>query len=858
MKNKKKTGLPNTAGWLLERLISGNVRYSALGDFEEEYSRRLEKNGMIWATLHLWFQILCLFPAFVRTQIRSLGMMFRDTHRVAIRNLRKSKGFSFINLTGLAVGMACTVLIMLWVFDELSYDRFHENSEHIYRVNLKDNRGDPPVFHAWTPNPVGKYLADTYPEVISATKIMFDHFMVSYGDKSFNESRVIFTDPSFFDVFTFSVLNGDPGKLRDSPYSVVISKTLGEKYFGNDDPVGKILKLDTRKDVTVAAVIDVPENTDLKFDLILPFTVVNLYDSERLKEWERNWKALNYQTFIRVHPDTDSRLLDKKIVGVVKKHVPQRDLDLCLQPLARIHLYQPDGSGGDLVYVYIFAVIAVFILVIACVNFMGLATARSEQRSAEVGLRKVAGATRLQLFGRFLYESVLLVLASFLLSLLLVKMALPAFNGLVEKRLVMSLTDYNLLTGMVGVLFFTCIFSGAYPSLFLSSFKTVNLLKQGNHRSAGNSMMRKGIVVVQFSISVFLMIATAVIYSQLNFIRHRDLGLQKEHVVYLLMEGESKERYEAVKTELNKHPGIISSAACFPLPSNIRFWAGFVGWEGNFDQQKVYFAYSFMDHDCIDTLGMKIKEGRAFSKELDGKSSRFIVNEEAARQMGGGSPVGKEMNFWGRRGQIVGVVRNFHFHHMSRPIAPLVIVSGEEWKKRYLVLRVKPGETAAAIAHFRKVWHRVNPGFSFEYGFLDENFENIYSSETRLSAIFNSFALLAIMISCLGLFGLASFVAERRAKEVGIRKVLGSSVKGIVGLMTRDFLKLVGVANLIAWPVALYFMSRWLKSFAYHADIKIWIFVASGFLAAVIATLTVGYQALRSSHTNPVDVLKCE
>lgn len=857
-KNNSTPTPPKIAFWIIERLLNRNVRYSALGDFEEEFYDRLEKHGKVIAKLYSWMQMLFLFPAFVKDRLSWMVVMLKDYNKVAFRNIQKSKGISFINLAGLAVGMTCTILIMLWVFDELSFDRFHKHSEHIYRVNLKDKRNMPVVYHSFTPNPVGRYLKNTFPEVVAATKIMYDHFMVSYGDKSFNESQVIFTDPSFFEVFTFPVVRGDIKKLKDFTDGVVISKRMAQKYFGSEDPYGKTITLDTRKDVWVAAVIEVPSNSDFRFDLILPFSVVTLFDANMLKEWEANWQALNYQTFIRVHPHCNIDRFGKMIAGTLKKHVPERDMELVLQPLSRIHLYNPDGSKGDMKYIYIFLVIAGFILIIACINFMGLATARAEKRVNEVGLRKAIGARRHELFTQFFYESILLIIFAFLLSVILVEICLPFFNSLVEKQMSLNVSDNGLLAGLALILVFTSILCGTYPSVFLSSFTAANLLKGRSGLSAGKPILRKGIVVVQFSISVFLLVCTFVIYSQLRYILNKDIGINKEHLIYLLMEGESKHRFETVKTELNKHPGILSSAACYPLPADIRFWAGYLDWQGNTEKRKVYFVYSFMDYDCIKTLGMTMKEGRAFSKALDSQTNRFIVNEEAASQMGVDSPVGKELNFWGRKGQIIGVVKNFHFHHMSSRIAPLVLVAGKEWKKRYLMVRVRPGSLESAIDYFRAVWTRVNPGFSFEYGFLEDNFRNIYRSETRLSTIFKYFSMLAILISCLGLFGLATFVAERRAKEVGIRKVLGSSVKGIVLLLTRDFLKLVCYAILIAWPIALFVMKTWLQEFAYHVKMDIWIFIASGFLALVIATLTVGYQAVKSAFANPVDTLKYE
>jgi ABC-type antimicrobial peptide transport system permease subunit len=849
---------PRLATWIIQRLLPINIRQSALGDFWEEFYYRIQNKGLFWARIYYWLLILKLLPAFVKNQGAWLFMMFNNYFRISVRNILKHKGFSLINLTGLAIGIACTILIMLWVVDELSFDRFYSHSDQIYRINLKDNRKNPVTLSSWTPHPVARYLKDNYPEVIAAAKIMYDHFQVTYKDKIFNEPQTIFTDPSFFKIFTLPVVSGNPEEMSRSPKNVVISEKMAKKYFGSEDPYGKIITLDTRQDVRVAAVVKIPANSDFQFDLFLPYSLINFYDSTMLKRWRNDWKARNSQTFVLVHPNCEVHKFEKKIAGITMLHVPERDIELFLQPLDQIHLYNPDGSQGTMVYVLVFIVIAVGILLIASINFIGLATARSEKRAKEVGLRKVVGASRFQLFIQFLYESGILIFLAFVMALVLVECSLPFFNRLVEKKMTLNLLSSTSLGIFVLILACTWILSAAYPAMFLSSFNTTRVLKGMIGHTGGKPLLRKSIVVFQFCISVFLLICTFLIYSQLRFILNKDLGMDTEHLVYLLMEGESKHRYQRVKAELNKHPGIISSAACYPIPVNIRFWAGFLDWQPNKEQRKVYFAYSFMDWDSIETLGMKIKEGRAFSKTLDSKFNRFIVNEEAVRQMGVGSPVGMELNFWGRKGKVIGVVKDFHFQHMSNRISPLVLVAGQEWTKRYLLVRIRPNDMKSALAHFRTVWQRINPGFAFEYRFLKDQFKRIYHFESRLGKILKLFTLLAVLISCLGLFGLASYIAEKRAKEVGIRKVLGSSVSGIVILLTKEFLKLVSIAIIIAWPISFGIMNTWLKGFAYQIGINFWIFIASGLIALIIASLTVGYQALKAATTNPITVIRCE
>ena len=772
----------------------------------------------------------------------------------------RNKGYSLINISGLAVGMACTILIFLWVQHELSYDRFHQNAEQIYRVNLESHRHDGVYHHPWTPFPLAETLKDQYPEIVASTRLSWDHFNVKYQDKSFHEYEFLFVDPDFFEIFSFPLIHpGNPSLLLPDPNSIVITDAMAKKYFGEQtDPVGKVLSLDNKVDFKVSGIVHIPDNTDFKADFYLSFKAFELFNAS-LADLESDWKSNNYHVYILLGKDSSSLRLEKKISGFLNKYNPERKDLLTLQELSQVHLYNPDGTGDNILYVYVFSIIAIFILLIACVNFMNLATARSEKRAKEVGLRKSLGAKRPQLVKQFLTESVILSLFSFVISLTIVEALLPLFNTLSGKQLALNFSNLNILMGLTGVALLTGILSGSYPALFLSSFTPVKVLKGTFFSLAKGSRLRNSLVIFQFTLSITLIICTAIVYSQLKYIQNKDVGLDKENLVYILMEGESKYKYETLKKELLKHPGIRSASACHILPSEIYVWAGYLDWEGKLPDQKVYFNFSFVDFDYIPTFKMKIKAGRNFSREFPTDKENFILNEEAIRQMNLESPIGKQFTLWEHKGTIIGIVKDFNFQHLGNKIAPLVLSSGD-WgdKKRYLVMRISPGNPTRMIDHLRQVWNRVNPGFAFDYHFFDETYDRLYRNEKRLGKILFYFAFLAIFISCLGLFGLASFLAERRTKEIGIRKTLGASVPGITLMLSKKFTGLVVLSNVIAWPIAYYIMKNWLQQFAYRTVIGIEIFIWGGITALAIAWLTISYQSIKAALANPVEALRYE
>jgi ABC-type antimicrobial peptide transport system permease subunit len=784
--------------------------------------------------------------------------MFRHLLKTAFKNILRYKVYTALNILGLSVGMACAILILLWVQHELGFDRFHENSRQIFRVNLKENLHDGIHQHPWTPFPLAKALEDHYPEIMASTRIRRDHFMVSRGEKTFYENNFFFVDPAFFRMFSFpQVFPGNPSRLLSDPGSIVISGEMAEKYFGaGENPVGQILNLDNKRDFMVSGVVRIPDNTEFKADFFLSFQAYDLFNIS-LADLTANWKGKNYHAYVLVGEGVSVLRLENKISGFLKEYNPEKDQKITLQKLSRVHLFKADGSSNGIHYVTIFSIIALFILLIACVNFMNLSTARSEKRSREVGLRKTIGAGRGELIIQFLSESIMLSGFSFLLSLVIVEGFMPVFRQLSGKQLGLDYSNIHILLGLCGVVLLTGLLSGSYPALYLSSFSPVKILKGTYSSARRGSLFRNSLVIFQFTLSVTLFICTVVVYSQMKYIQNKNLGLDKENLVYVLMEGESKYKYKTLKMELLKNPHVRSASACNILPSEIYIWAGYLDWEGRRPDQKVYFNYSFVDFDYIPTFKMEIKQGRNFSRDFPSDQNNFIINQEAARQMGLASPVGKQLDFWGHKGEIIGVVKDFNFQHLGNKIAPLVLSTGTFGdSKRYLVARIRPGELPETISHFKTVWSRVNPGFAFEYHFFDERYERLYRNEKRLEQILFYFAVLAIFISCLGLFGLASFMAERRTKEIGIRKTLGATVTGITVMLSKKFTGMVVMANLVGWPVAYLAMKNWLGSFAYKTGIGPGLFLLSGITTLLIAWLTVSFQSVRAALTNPTEALR--
>jgi putative ABC transport system permease protein len=784
--------------------------------------------------------------------------LFLNTIKVALRKMRRQKWYSLINVGGLAAGMACSILILLWVRNELSYDRFHARAGDIYRLVVEDHRADGVSFHPWLSFPVGPALKNEFPEIAAVSRWAPEDMVVRYKDEAHTETRFLTVDPVFFEMFSFPFVEGSPGRALADPASIVIRDTMARKYFGDEDPIGKTLNLSGRADLAVSAVVHIPDHSDFQFDFFFSFKAYPLFNVD-LADYEADWKSFNYQCYVVLKKGSSADLLERKMSGFLKSRLTDRERVLRLQPLGRIHLYRPDGTDGAMRYVRVFSLIAGIILLIACVNFMNLATARSEGRAKEVGLRKTLGGTRGQLIRQFFGESLLHAALGLGAAVLIAELALPYFSRITGRRLDLDLLGGGFIGGMIVLALGTGLVAGLYPALFLSSFSPARTIKKDAHRGGRAVLLRRGLVVLQFTLSTVLIVGTLVVRSQISFIMSRDLGLAKENLVTMLMQKKSRDSVDAVRQELLRHPGFAAVSSSSQLPFDLVGWIGYLDWEGRPADRQVYFSFMSVDQDFARACGLSFLQGRDFSRDIPTDAGDFIINETARKQMGLEDPVGKELDFLGRKGRIVGVVRDFTNRHMAEATAPLVLtMDTRNANRNYLLLRLRPGDPSAALAYFRKAWGAINPGFPCEPQFLDDAFNRMYVNEQRLSRLFLAFAALAVFISGLGLVGLSSFMAEERTKEIGIRKALGASTKGIVSLFSMSFVKLVAVANVIAWPVGYFLMHRWLQGYAYRTSIGFRVFALAAAFGLLTALLSVGWQTFRASTANPVDSLRYE
>ena len=785
--------------------------------------------------------------------------MFKNYLKIALRNIKRHKGYSFINIVGLAIGMACCILILLWVQDELSYDRFHENADDIYRVIQDINFTDHSTTWAITQGPLGPSLKEDYSEIINAVRITGRGLRLTYDEKSYDEG-VGMADGSIFEMFTFPLIKGDPATALSDPFSIILTEEMAAKYFGEEDPIGKIIKADNQWDFQVTGVMkNVPRNSHLQFDFLIPFIF-----GRELNYTVDRWGNSQFRTYVQLQKGVAGQEVIQKISGhLFEKPTIEKDARLNLQALTWIHLYsnyEYDSAHGDIMYVTLFSIIAFFILLIACINFMNLATARSGNRAKEVGMRKVAGAHRTDIIKQFYGESILLAFIALLFAVVFVWLLLPVFNNLAAKELSMNLSgNLSILLGLLCIAILTGIISGSYPALFLSAFQPVMVLKGSRLSGSKGSIFRKILVVFQFSLTILLIVCTAGVYNQINYMRNRKLGYDREHMIYFGMRGDMRTQFDAVKNELLQNPNILGVTASSNVPTyGYTFSNSLWRWEGQSPDEEILMRAVFIDVDYFKTFGMEIAEGRSFSREFPTDATEAImINEEAVKAMGMESAIGKRLSIQDNNFNIIGVVKNYHFRSLRQKIDPLILIYNPG-NSRALFARLRSDNIPQTIGYIENLWKKFAPGFPFNYRFLDEALDMLYRSEQRIGTLFQYFSFLAILISCLGLLGLASFMAEKRTKEIGIRKVLGASISNIAMLLSKEFTKWVLVANVIAWPIAYFAVSKWLQSYVYKANITIWSFILSGVLALFIALITVSYQSIKAALANPIDSLRYE
>jgi ABC-type antimicrobial peptide transport system permease subunit len=792
--------------------------------------------------------------------------MFKNYFKTALRNLIRHKSYSILNISGLAIGMAASILILLWVQNELSYDRFHRDADQIYRITVVASD----QFKAAV-NPAGMPagLRAEMPQVKNTVRLSHQSTVLfETGTRKFEEKRVFYADSTFLDVFSFGLLRGDRQTALQRPDGVLITEDMARKYFASEDALGKTLKVNNGSLVTVTGVLaDIPGNSSLQFDFILPMSAI-AQSNDDLKN--NVWTSFNFYSYVQLDKSfvpsaANLAGMDREMTRIFQKHVP-RDMmkaDFFLQPLASIHLHseglQIDLPGhGNIQYVDIFFIVAIFILLVACINFMNLATARSARRAKEVGLRKVVGALRGQLIGQFLGESLLISFFALLVAVGIVGLALPAFNQLAEKDLALHFSDAKLWLSLVGIALATGLIAGSYPALYLSGFQPVKVLKGSLKSFGGNLVFRNGLVITQFVVSIVLLIGTFVVYNQLQFIQRRNPGFTKANLLYMPMTGELWGKQGALRAELKQNPLTSNYTITNQLPINLMSGDVDVQWAGKDPHSQIVIPTMDVSESFIDVFQIKVLAGRGFSTDFKSDSVNFVINEKMAQTMGVKvtNVVGQMITWKGVQHKVIGVVQDFNFKPIQQAIEPLVLRLNSYGG--IVVVRTPAGQTEVSIRAMETISRGLNPSYPFTYGFLDQDLANLYKGEQQMSGIFNLFAALALLISCLGLYGLSAYLAQQRTKEIGVRKVLGASVVSIMYLLSTGFTRLILVSVVIAVPLSIFAINRWLEGFAYHIKVGWVIFPLAALAALLVAWLTVSYESLKAAVTNPAKSLRAE
>ena len=796
--------------------------------------------------------------------------MLKNYLKITLRTLWKDKGFSFINISGLAIGISTCILISLYVLDELRYDTFHKNARNIYRLTELLHLPKEVRPQTVTSPPMASALQQNFPEVKSVTRFTESSRLLAYDDKKFFDTKIWYADSTLFEIFSFSLRKGDPMTALVEPYSIVVTEKAAKKYFGDADPLGKAMSLSDTISLTVTGVVkDIPTNSHIQFDVLLSFsTIVATNNSQQSDNWFNN----GYYTYALLAEGTDYNDLASRYGDEVKKLMGKQTeesglwYEFVFQPLLDIHLRSTTpydmGPNGNIKYVYIFSIVAALVLLIACANYINLSTARAMNRAKELGIRKVIGAKRKQIIQQLIGESFLVTFISFVIGLAIVTAALPKFNTITNKTMdARFLLTPEAIFSALTIFLLIGILAGGYPATLMASFSPVKTLKNYVRQGRESGMIRKGLVVFQFTMSIILIAGTIIIFRQMDFMQNKNLGIEKEQLLQLRMRNNINPKHQLIKEEMLKVPEVIAATATnFSYGNGISNIATLP--EGASDNEITSEAVISVDPDFIPTLKVELVSGRNFSKDIPtDEAEAFIVNESAVKHFNWGTPetaLGKKLDWGlGKKGKVIGVVKDFNFTSLHESIQPLIIHIQRNWIN-FITLKIKVENIPETIEQLEKKWNSLNLDSPFDYSFLDADFEKLYRAEQQTQSIVGFLASLAIFIACLGLFGLAAFMAEQRTKEIGVRKVLGADVLGIIALLSKDFLILVGIAILIAFPISWFASVKWLDSFAYRTDLPWWIFGLAGVTAILIALLTVSFQSVKAAVANPVNSLRNE
>ena len=849
---------------LCRLLASGKYSGAIVGDFIELYRDRVGKKGKFKACLWLFFLFIASLPDFFRRYIYWSKEMILNYLKITFRNITRNKVFSFINIAGLAVGLACSLFIFLWVKDELSFDRFHANAGRIQRVAVSGLINKSEIGYTLTPLVLGETLARDFPEVEEAVRMYRPRGIITirHGNKAFTEPRVLLVEKNFFNLFSFPLIEGDPSTALDDPTNLIFSRNTARKYFGSEDPMGKSVEFNGREFKITGIIENVPHNSHFHFDILVP---LHLMDLNQPAQWMNNYIL----TYVLLKEGTSAAQLEAKFPALVETNIGNigegNRWAYYLQALTDIHLHSRIdyelGENGNIVYVRIFSVIAIFMLIIASINFINLTTARASRRAREVGVRKVTGSHRGQLMRQFLCESIFQSYMALIFAVGLVFLILPTFRRLVAKPLTFSLVlEPETLLLILGVTLLVGFLSGLYPAFVLSSFRPAAVIK-GNFLQRGKKVtLRNALVVFQFSISVFLIVGTLVVYKQLQYMQKNELGFDREKVLVIKNPFVLGNQMQTFKNELEKNSSVLNAAISSHLPG---YESNFVGISFNPPEASWVSLETWTgDEDLLATLQMQLISGRFFSKDFPSDNRAVILNEAAVKNIGWANPLGKKLGSLGEEWTVIGVVKDMHYQSMQHQIKPMGLMhlssNFNNYSPKYMSVRLSTGNISQTISSLKQTWETYSPGFPFEFSFLDDAYNSLYNNEQKTGKLSVIFSFLTIFVASLGLFGLASFIAVQRTKEIGIRKVLGASVSDVAFFLAKGFIGLILVSIVISVPLAIYVLNNWLNNFAYHIDMAWWMFAFGAAVTLAIAMITVGFQMIKAASANPADSLRYE
>jgi len=867
---------PRLPRWILYRFLPESENTYLNGDFDEIYNSILERQGRAAACRWYWVQVMYWIPLILFYSVRWSLIMFKNYLKITFRNLTRQKGYAFINIAGLSVGLACALLIILVVQYEFKYESHHENAGRIYRINVEHTQLERTFQSTYSPVPLAPALCDEVPEVTHFARIAWlRQTPVAHGDRKFYEDEVRFVDPGILEMFTFPLVAGDKTTALEDPNSVVITEDMATKYFGKENPLGKTLVLLNSMSLNVTGVIkNHPGSTNIRPDFMVPLEKIRILAGD---DFFQNWLSQQLASYVMLGEGHSAADVKDKIQDAFNRHVHEDDgRVLTLDQLKRMHLFSDIEPTGNISSLYILIAVGGLILLVACINFMNLATARSAKRAKEVGLRKVVGAARRQLIRQFIGESLIYTAISMVFAVILVHAFLPLLNSLTEQVVEFGdIFQTHILAGMVGIFLLVGFVSGSYPALFLSAVQPTKILRSTFETGTQGVLFRKILVVAQFAISIILIIATLIFGRQLNFLLNKTLGFEKNGMVIVRNDRSTYRRdLLPLKAELLNDPRILGVTGSLMLPSSIGMY-NTVTWEGATENQEISIMHNRVDYDFLDTFEIELVAGRKFSPEFPMDTSAgsdesgpensrsIIINQEAARQFGWEDPIGKKViQVYGTERyyfNVVGVINDFHFSSLRQSIQPLKLFLSTN-NNRYVSVKIHMEDVNETLEFIEEAWTRIFPDAPFDYFFLDRILEQSYQSEASLKRLFEYFSGLAVFIGCLGLLGLASYAAERRSKEIGIRKVMGASSPQIVMLLSKEFTRWVVVANVFAWPVAYFAMRSWLGGYAYRISLnaQLGFFILAGAVALAIALLTVAFQAVKAALSDPVKTLKYE